>query len=239
MSFENSKQKVKNILKDALKTNLNALNICNDYVSKYNYENLDYLLERIIYKDKDAFNALVIIDELDDYLERVLYDKFKFPIEVISIERFINQNNEIAYNFEPFLQEIEININSAQFISTSDIDYDIIDTVIVPAQKKGFDETFLDENQWYAIRIHSSMIDKIKYIAAYQVAPISAITHIAEVKEIKQWQDSGKYIVIFTDNAKEIQPKLLVKNGIVKAPQSIRYANYNKMISAANLDEVF
>jgi len=56
----------------------------------------------------------------------------------------------------------------------------------------GFKEVFLGENRWYAIRIHSSMIDKIKYIVVYQVAPISDITHYAELKEIKQWQDSNK-----------------------------------------------
>ncbi len=41
------------------------------------------------------------------------------------------------------------------------------DTIIVPAQKDGFDETFLGEDCWYAIRIAGGMLDKIKYIAAY------------------------------------------------------------------------
>ena len=59
------------------------------------------------------------------------------------------------------------------------------DTIIVPAHEEGFNEVFLGEDQWYAIRISAAMKDKIKFIAAYQVAPISAITHVAEVKEFQ------------------------------------------------------
>jgi len=57
------------------------------------------------------------------------------------------------------------------------------DTVIVPARKDGFEKVFLGESQWHEIRIGSEMIDRLKYIAAYQVAQISAITHVAQVKE--------------------------------------------------------
>jgi hypothetical protein len=55
------------------------------------------------------------------------------------------------------------------------------DTVIVPAKKEGFERVFLGENAWWAIRISGGMIPKIKYIAAYQSQPISAITHLAPV----------------------------------------------------------
>ena len=33
---------------------------------------------------------------------------------------------------------------------------------MVPAREDGFNETFLAENRWYAIRIHSSMLPKIR-----------------------------------------------------------------------------
>ena len=36
------------------------------------------------------------------------------------------------------------------------------DTIVVPAQKKGFDEVFLGQDCWYAIRISGGMLDKIK-----------------------------------------------------------------------------
>jgi len=59
------------------------------------------------------------------------------------------------------------------------------DTVIVPAQQEGFEELFLGENAWHAIRISGGMLQKIKYIAAYQTRPVSAITHLAPVERIE------------------------------------------------------
>src|ERR1039457_3784316 len=38
------------------------------------------------------------------------------------------------------------------------------DTVVVPAQKDGFDRVFIGQNAWYAIRISGGMIPKIKYM---------------------------------------------------------------------------
>jgi len=239
LSFDSSKQKIKGIIKSALKEKPDVLNKCNEIVSKYSYDSLDHLLERMIYREKDAFNALVIIDELDDFLERVLHDKFKFVIEVIAIERLINEKQEIAYNFEPFLQEYKISNTPGGKILSVDINTDTIDTIVVAAQEDGFQEVFIGENRWYAIRIHSSMIDKIKYIAVYRVAPISAITHIGEVLNIEQWNDSNKYVVNLKGPAQEISHKPLVPNSIVKAPQGPRYATYQKLIKASNLDEVF
>jgi hypothetical protein len=59
------------------------------------------------------------------------------------------------------------------------------DTVIVPAKQNGFERVFLGENCWYAIRISGGMLSKIKYIAAYQTQPISAITYYAPVDHIR------------------------------------------------------
>lgn len=70
------------------------------------------------------------------------------------------------------------------------------------------------------------MIPKIKYIAAYQVAPISAITHVAEVARIEKYKDSDKYILYFKDNAKQIEKVTLSGQTKGKAPQSPRYASY-------------
>jgi hypothetical protein len=66
------------------------------------------------------------------------------------------------------------------------------DTILVPAQKEGFEQVFLGEKCWYAIRISGGMLDKIKYIAAYQTHPVSAITHYAPVDRIEPYGESGK-----------------------------------------------
>ena len=114
-----------------------------------------------------------------------------------------------------------------------------IDTIVVPVREGGFQKRFTGDNCWYPIRISKKMIPKIKYIAAYQVAPVSAITHIALVKSIEKWQDTHKYIVHFAEPAKEIGPINLIPNGTVKAPQAPRYTSMEKLQNAKTLDEAF
>jgi len=114
-----------------------------------------------------------------------------------------------------------------------------VDTVVVPAREDGFKEVFLGENRWYEIRVHHSVIPRIKYIAAYQVAPVSAITHWAPVKNIEPWQDSGKFVVNFAKPAREMKPIPLVPKSRVKALRNVRYASFDKLQRAKTLDEVF
>ncbi|MDN3667977.1 hypothetical protein QWY93_01295 [Echinicola jeungdonensis] len=229
LSFETSKVKVKNIIKEMLHKRKPEWSKCEEFAKKNGYENVDYLLESIIHK-KDSFNALLIIDELGEELETVLISKFKFPVEVTTLKRFKNQNGEILYDFQPFLNEVTED--------TEKVDISEIDTIVVPAREDGFKEVFLNENCWFAIRLNSSMIPKIKYIAAYQVAPISAITHIAEVKTIEQWKDTNKYILHFTEPAEKIK-KVPLGNSKGKAPQSPRYSSRERIINANTLDSVF
>jgi hypothetical protein len=229
LSFESSVIKVKNIIKDMLHKRLDDLALCQEYAKKNGYENVDYLLERIVDK-KDAFNALLIIDELGDELETVLISRFKFPVEIVTLKRYENQKKEVLYEFEPFLNEV---LEDTEVISVAEID-----TIVVPAREDGFNEVFLKNDQWFAIRLNASMIPKIKYIAAYQTAPISAITYIAEVKTIEQWRDTNKYIVYFTEPAERIKP---VKLGKIKskAPQNSRYSSRDRILHSDTIDNVF
>jgi hypothetical protein len=114
-----------------------------------------------------------------------------------------------------------------------------VNTIVVPAQEDGFNEVFLGEDRWYAVRVHRAMIPRIKYIAAYQVAPVSAITHWALVKNIEPWQDSGKFVVNFAKPAKEMKPIPLVPKSRVKALQNLRYTSFDTLQRAKTLDEVF
>lgn len=112
------------------------------------------------------------------------------------------------------------------------------DTVIVPAQKEGFESVFLRENCWHAIRISGGMLDKIKYIAAYQTQPISAITHYAPVDRIEPYGEGGKYKLIFSEPAKEINPIPFADApaGTMKGP---RYTTFEKLRSATQLKDLF
>jgi hypothetical protein len=83
------------------------------------------------------------------------------------------------------------------------------------------------------------MIPKIKYIAAYRVAPISAITHVAAVHDIEQWKDTGKYVVNFEGPPEKINPVRLDKGPPGLAPQAPRYTSRKRLDEAKTLSEVF
>jgi hypothetical protein len=112
---------------------------------------------------------------------------------------------------------------------------DLSDTLIVPARKDGFDKVFLGENSWYSIRIKEERLKQIKYIAGYQVAPISAITHVAEVKEIVPADEPGKFKVLFKGEAKEISPIKMGKKSKIQGPA---YCEFEKLRTASSIDDL-
>jgi len=114
-----------------------------------------------------------------------------------------------------------------------------IDTVVVPARSEGFNRVFLGQHCWYEVRIHETMRPLIKFVAAYQVAPVSKITHVAPVKSIESWRDTGKVVIHFSEPAKEIGPIALVKKGRVKPLYNLRYTTLERLKSAKTLDEVW
>ncbi len=112
------------------------------------------------------------------------------------------------------------------------------DTVVVPAQKDGFDQVFLGENCWYAIRISGGMLPKIKWIAAYQTQPISAITHIAKVSHIEPYGEGGKYKLIFDGKAEKITP-IPLKDAPRGSIQGPRYTIKSKLLKAKKVADAF
>ena len=229
LSFEAEPRGVKTILFNALLSRENAKAQCENYVVSHGYRNLDHLLEYLVYEA--PFAALVIIDSIPENLEKVLLEKFRFGVEVLEFAKYENTKGERIYCFEPFLADL------AADVSGSKLDPSEIDTIEVPAREDGFQATFLGEsNPWYAIRIHGTMQPQIKYIAAYRVAPISAITHIAPVRSIEPWKDTDKFVVNFSEPPKEIGPIPLVKGGRVKSPYSIRYTKKERLEAASTLD---
>lgn len=112
------------------------------------------------------------------------------------------------------------------------------DTVVVPAQKEGFEKVFLGEDCWYAIRISGGMLNRIKYIAAYQTQPISAITHYAPVDRIEPYGEGGKYKLIFSGKAQSIGP-IPFADAPTGTMQGPRYTTIGKLRSAKKLSDLF
>ena len=114
----------------------------------------------------------------------------------------------------------------------------IEDTVVVPAQEEGFKEVFLGKDAWYAIRIAGGRLDQIKYIAAYQTSPVSAVTHYAPVKSIEPYGDGKKYRLNFSEPATAITP-LEIADAPKSLMQNSRYTNFEKLMAAKNMKDLF
>jgi len=199
--------------------------------SKAGYGNIDAFLEDLIFEKE--VSAIIIIDEITPDLENVV-NQLAMKIDLLEFQTFVSSGERIR-KFTPFQEEIR-DITEGKDKETK---IQELDTIVVPANEEGFNEVFLGKYQWYAIRISSSMVDRIKYIAGYQTAPVSAITHHAEVSKIEKYKDTGKYIVYFKEPAKKIGPIKLTTGKSGTAPQAPRYTTYEKLIKAKKLEDIF
>ncbi|HYA40855.1 MAG TPA: GIY-YIG nuclease family protein [Syntrophobacteraceae bacterium] len=111
------------------------------------------------------------------------------------------------------------------------------DTIVVPAQEDGFQEAFIRENCWYPVRISRQMLSAIKYIAAYRIAPIQAVTHYAPVKRIEAYGDGRKYRLIFAEPAKKISRIPL--GDLPLFMKSPRYTSLAELLKTKSLCELF
>lgn len=195
------------------------------------YRNIDAFLDSIIFDIPIA--AIVIIDKCSKELENVL-SQLTMDTDIIEFQTF-NDGKEHIHKFIPFNEEIR----DIEEDSKREVKVEELDTIVVSAQPEGFQAVFIESDSWYSIRISSSMLDRIKYIAAYQVAPISAITHVAEVAKIEKYKDTNKYIVYFKEPAKEIKHITLDTGKKGLAPQAPRYTTYEKLMKGKFLSDVF
>lgn len=110
--------------------------------------------------------------------------------------------------------------------------------VVVPALEEGFKAVFLGEHRWRSIRIAGGMVQQIRYIAAYQGKPISAVTHYAPVAEIEPYGESGKYQLIFSGAPVKINniPFADAAPGFMQSP---RYSTLGKLLSAKTVADLF
>ena len=231
ISYKASGRNIKKFILDFLMTNREYYDFVEKRSKKAGYRNIDAFLDAIIFDIPVA--AIVIIDKSSTELENVL-SQLTMDTDIIEFQTFVG-NDERIHKFIPFNEEIR----DIEEDDKKDVRVEELDTIVVPAQAEGFQSAFLDSNAWWSIRISSSMLNRIKYIAAYQVAPISAITHVADVAKIEKYKDTNKYIVHFKEPAREINPVQLDKKKKGTAPQAPRYTTYDKLMKGKVLSDVF
>jgi len=230
-SFEEAQRPIRTFLMDSIRKQPKMLSKLEAACKQSSSPNVDHYLDRAVYGD---FKGLVVIDEARPELYRVLE----------KINAFDADDDERVFQFDTLYDEFEEGITASEDRTEGKTPEERAgrrlrragsDTVIVPAREDGFQETFLGENQWYAIRIGAAMKDKIKYIAAYRIAPLSSVTHIAEVQEIKPYKDTGKYLLTFKGPAQEIKPIGLADSK--NKPQGPVYVQREKLLIAKTLED--
>lgn len=228
ISSETDKYKIKSCLLENINNDEKKQYKLNEYFQKSKYNNVNELLDRVIFDSKPA--AIIVIDHATEELNNVLM-QLTMQTEIIEAQTYVNGDKKL-HRFTPFNDDVIADL-------PVDEDADELDTIVVPAREDGFNEEFIKNGCWYAIRISSAMLDKIKYIAAYQVAPISGITYISEVDRIEKYKDTNKYIVFFKPNTTRAIDKigLGIKKG--QAPQAPRYSSYKLIEKARSLDELW
>lgn len=237
-SFEGAEADVRNFLMAEITKNPESLERLEQGSKQSSKRNIDNYLDSAVY---GPFRGLVIIDEARPELHHVL-EKINANISVLELQTFESDDGRILHQFDTLYDEFEEEPSERRARSLTPEDRKAkqarrarSDTIVVPAQEEGFRRVFLGENRWRAIRIGAAMKERIKYIAAYQIRPVSAITHIAEVKEIRPYQDTGKYEVIFAGPAEKIAPIPLgePKN----SPQGPVYAERQVLLSAEKIED--
>lgn len=231
IAYKASGRKIKSFILEHLMSDQKVFEKAEVNLKNAGYRNIDNFLESIIFEKPVA--AIIVIDQNTPELENVL-GQLTMDTDIIEFQTFKNHENFI-HKFTPFnveLREVEESRNTS-------LKPEELNTVVVPARGEGFEQEFLTNNRWFAIRISASMLNKIKYIAAYQVSPISAITHYAEVASIEKWSDTNKYILYLKDSPKELTPIELDKDRKGLAPQSARYTSIERILKAKKLSQVF
>ena len=234
VSYKQSRLKIKQYILDYLSKSPTNMTFIESKAAEMGYRNIDAMLESMIYRD--TVDAIVIIDNSSAELENVL-SHLSMKIDIIEFKAYENGAGNRLYKFIPFNNEVKEFVAARS--GAKNVSPDDIDTIVVPAQEEGFQSAFIESNAWWQIRISVSMLDKIKYIAAYRTAPVSAITHVAEVDRIERYKDTNKYILYFKESAKAIPHIELDKDKKGVAPQASRYTNYARLMSATKLSEVF
>lgn len=126
----------------------------------------------------------------------------------------------------------EVDVNDVSKV----IDFD---TVIFPGHNDGFEETFIGEHCWYPVRIHDEKISKLKYVAVYRAAPISAITHYAKIDSFERYEDTKKRIIYFEGNAIELPKPVKLGESEAASMRSPRYTTLEKLLSSNEVKDLF
>ena len=174
--------------------------------------------------DADDLAALVLkhFDDIDD--------KYKSGFGIKRKKDF-----NIEDQFETIISEEQAHIEQEE----TDVVSVEWDTLVCAAKEDGFKGAFLKQKAWWAVRLNAKTIPFIKYIAIYQVAPISKITYYGEVAKIEPFENTGKYKLFLKGDPRKLENTVGLGSNRYLKPQGPKYAKLSKIKSAKTLDEIW
>jgi hypothetical protein len=114
----------------------------------------------------------------------------------------------------------------------------VAEVVVVPAQPEGFERAYIGQNAWWAIRVAAKHRNNLKWIAAYQVSPIMAVTHVAEIDRIEPFGDEGKFKLLFKGPAQKLDKPIPYGNAPSGAMQGVRYCTKEAFDAAKSVADL-
>ena len=113
------------------------------------------------------------------------------------------------------------------------------DTVVCPAHLSRVESVFKQQNCWFAIRIGQAARKNLKYIALYEVAPVSCIPYYAKITTIEPYRDTpGKFIVNHGGRVIKLATPVKIGKNSDLALQGPRYYKLSDIKASEDLDEL-
>lgn len=206
--------------------------------SKFDIRYFDDLL-----KKNKASKKQVALYLSDDTIERI--DMIIKVFSSVSDSKSFSRSSLIEQAIDKFLLESEQYLYKEKGIDVKllleEERSNKFDTVILSSTGRGFEETFLGENEspcWYPCRISDERARGLHYIAIYRGHPISAITHYAKIKEFKYDSSRDCKVCYFDGNPIELPNKITLGSKDTCYFIGAKYTSLKSLLNATRADEL-
>jgi len=229
-SIISSANEIRKTVQDAIENDPKIKKEVEKYLRKTVFRTLK---ELIYFLTENEINIVVVINEESLELNQA-FTIFKNQPDVVILQRYMC-GNEIAYYYQPMREEIEdieverIKINEAY----------PYDTIVCAAFPDGFRHAYIENSAWWSVRLSKDARENLKFLAIYEKAPISHISHYAEIDRIESYKDTGKYKIFLKNKRTLKEPINLGEAKKGDAPQAPRYTTLKHLLKAKKVTDLW
>lgn len=201
-----------------------AMKIVKDAMHETGHKSPQVLLEDLAGQDP---SLLLIVDDLPPDLGE-LSAELSGEVECIIFQTYTCGTEHIHHYTTLF--------------NTWDFDYDAgsePDTIIIPMGGRDFARDFLREGCWHGVRISPPRLEALKYIAVFQLAPISALTHYTRIERIEPLDKTGKYSIYLKQEPVPIEPLRYQVRDPKRLLRTPRYSYLERILNVEFIEDLF